>query len=74
MIRMSASLIPDNATDVFGHRIEFRDQVVDCEGREVCVGSKGGVEVVDVCLVVAGVVDFHCLGVEVRLKSIIGVA
>jgi hypothetical protein len=38
------------------------------------VWADGGVQVVDVCLVVAGVVDLHCFGVEVRFESGVGVA
>jgi len=38
------------------------------------VRADGGIEVVDVGLVMAGVVDFHCFGVEVRFEGGVGVA
>lgn len=38
------------------------------------MGAEGGVEVVDVGLVVARVVDFHCFGVKVRFEGGVGVA
>jgi hypothetical protein len=69
-----AALVADDAADVFGDGVELGDEVVDGEGAEIGVRGEGGVEVVDVGLVVAGVVDFHCFGVEVRLEGVVGVA
>jgi len=54
--------------DVLGDRVEVAEEVLDALAAELGVLLDGGVQVVDVRLVMAVVVDLHRLRVDVRLQ------
>ena len=73
VVRVTARVVAQRAANVLGHGVEIADQVFHALAREVVVPFEGGVGLGDVSGVVFAMVNFHGLGVDVRLQRIGGV-
>ena len=69
MVGVSSAVVADRGADIFGDFGEVANQIVDGLGGEGRIVGQGGIEVVDVGLVVLAVVDLHGLGVDERLEG-----
>lgn len=72
MIGMTATLIDDCRAQVFRELFDAGDQFLHRPVRKLGAFHRC-IEVVDVGLVVLGVMDLHCLRIDMRLKGIVGV-
>jgi hypothetical protein len=70
VVGVAAAVVADGGADAFGQRVQVLDQVLDALRLQVRVRLEGGIEVVDVGLVVLAVVDLHRLRVDVRLERV----
>ena len=72
VVGMSATVIANDGADVFGDCVEIFDEVFNGFGCE-WGAFEGGIDVVDVCLVVFGVMDFHGARIDMRFERVVGV-
>jgi hypothetical protein len=73
VVVVTAAIVADSGADVFGDAVDVFAEVFDGVGFEVCFAGEGGVQVGDVGVVVAAMVDFHGLLVDVGFESVVGV-
>ena len=69
VIGVAAAVVADRGANLRGDLGQIADQIVNGLGGQLGVAGEGGVEVVDVGLMVLVVVDVHRLGVNERLKG-----
>jgi len=74
VVRMSAAVVAHRAADIFRHGAEILDEFADGFGIEGGFAFDGGVEFVNVCLVVLVVVDLHRFRVDMGFERVEGVA
>ncbi|KAG0763484.1 hypothetical protein G6F22_018417 [Rhizopus arrhizus] len=72
VVGVATAIVAHRAALRFGHRIKVGDERLDRLRGDAGL-LEGGIEVVDVGLVVLAVVDLHRARIEVRLEGIIGV-
>ena len=70
---MPAAVIAHHSANVFRHRVQITDQILDRLGRQLRLVLERVVDVRDVGLVMLGVMDLHRARIDVRLKRIVGV-
>jgi len=73
MIGMAPSMIANGRSDVFRHGSEVFQQLFSRALFQFAMALEGGIELVDVGLVVFGMVDYHGAGIDVRFQGIVGV-
>ena len=73
VVVMTAAIVTDGSADVFGDAIDVFAEVFDRVRFEVCFAGDGGVQVGDVGVVVAAMVDFHGLLVDMGFESVVSV-
>ncbi len=71
VVGVAASVVAHHAANVFGHRVEVADQVVNGLGGERRVAGQGSIHVVDVGLVVLVVMQVHGFGVDEGFKRVV---
>jgi hypothetical protein len=71
VIRVTAAIVPDDRANIFRRRFQITDQVLDGLLFEISFAFERIVQVVDVSLVMLGVMDLHCLRIDVRFQSIV---
>ena len=67
---MAAEIVADGEFDAVVQRVQIAEDVLDLRRSQLRIGLGDIVEVGDVGSVVAVVMDFHRLGVDVRLERI----
>ena len=70
---VAAAVVAHRRPDVVGHRIQVGDEVLDRLAFEVGLSRDRLVQVGDVSGMMLAVVDFHRLGVDVRLQRVLRV-
>lgn len=73
VVVVTAAIVADSGADVFGDAVDVFAEVFDGVGFEVCFAGEGGVQVGDVGVVVAAMVDFHGLLVDMGFESVVSV-
>ena len=67
---MTAPVVSDCLPEFFGHGGKVPDKGIDVHGCEGFVAIQGGIQVVDVSLMVLPMMNFHGPGVEVGFERI----
>ena len=70
VVRMTAAVVANRTTDVFGHGIDARQQFLDRLRVQLGVLVERGVEVRHVRLMMLAVVNFHRARIDVRLEGV----
>ena len=70
MVAVATPVVADHGAHVFGHGVDVAQQIFHALLAQLRMFLDGSVEVVDVSLVVAIVMNLHRLGVDVRLQRV----
>ena len=73
MVRVTTAVIAHDSANIFRHRVEIADQILDRFRGQVGVIFERVVDVGDVSLVMLRVMDLHRARVDVRLEGVVGV-
>jgi hypothetical protein len=73
MIRVPAAVIPDRRPDWFGHFFKMRQQGRYIEFLKLWMVLKRRVKLIDICLMVPGMVNFHGHCIDMGFQGIIGI-
>jgi hypothetical protein len=73
VVVVTAAIVADGGADVLGEAVDVLAEVLNGVGLKVGFASEGGIQVGDIRVVVATVVDFHGLLVDVGLERVVGV-
>ena len=73
MVGVAARIVAERGADFVGHLVEMRDQVVDAHLGQVGMFGQRLVGIVHIGRMVLVVVDFHRLGIDVRLERVVSI-
>ena len=73
VVVVTTGVVADNGADVIRNRGEVRNQRFDGFGSQSRVRFQRFIRVVDICLMMLRMVNFHRLGINVRDQRIVGV-
>ena len=69
VVRVAAAIVADCSADVVRNGAQVADQLLNAFLLEVRLAGNRLVDVIHIGFVMASVMDFHCLGVNVRFKG-----